>query len=218
MTYFYVRKRKKITRRGQTNVSAPSFRGTRFKSVRGWNLARVPSIDRYYLVVSRDPLTSLRHADWHPNRRSGAVPHCGVHRRIFRVPPLILTPFLSCFLFPSRPPSLLCSSLSSLCSSFVRPPPPPPSRTSLRLDCRAFHVLSDCVPLTRILPRNYQEEELGKRYVVKRPDLNWKERIGVYRRNFMISTSERAIPRSKWFYPSRILRGQFNLKSTGTIR
>lgn len=143
MTYFCVRKRKKITRRSETNVSAPSFRGTRFKSVRGGNLARVPSIDRYYLVVSRDPLTSLRHADWHPNRRSGVVPHCGVHRRIFRVPPLILTPFLSCFLFPSRP--LLCSAhpflpFARLSSALPLPPIAYLSKTRLPSIPRPFRL------------------------------------------------------------------------------
>lgn len=84
------------------------------------------------------------------------------------------TPLLSRFL------SFFPFSLSSfLCSSFLYPllALRSLSRTSRRLVCRAFYVLSDGALLTRILPRNYQEEEIvGRRYVVKRLDLEWKEK------------------------------------------
>lgn len=109
--------------------------------------------------------------------------------------------------FPIDPPLLICSFF---CSSFIRSLS---SHTSLRLPSvpRSFRPRASYSYLTR----NYQEEEiLGKRYAVKRPDLDWKRRIGVYWRNFMISASERAILRSKWSDSEGILRREFNLKLT----
>lgn len=91
---------------------------------------------------------------------SGVMPHCGMHRRISGCHSSLLV----FTLLPFPPPRPFCSSLSSFWPLLVRSPS---SYTYLRLDYRAFHVLSDCALLTRILPRNYQEEEIVGRKVCR---------------------------------------------------
>lgn len=116
--------------------------------------------DRYYPGVGQDFLSSPRYADWTSNRiRShAALRDASAHLRIRHSSLLVFT------LLPFPPPRPFCSSLSSFWPLLVRSPS---SCTYLRLDYRAFHVLSDCALLTRILSRNYQEEEIVGRKVCR---------------------------------------------------
>lgn len=133
-------------------------------------ISGVPTIDGYYLQVRRDFLTfRLQHADWASNRIRSHAALRGCISRVHTIP--CSRAFCPSFRSLSLG-SLLRSSLSLPCSSFVRYIAYL-SRTRLPSIPRLF---SDGALLTRILPRNYQEEEIvGRRYVVKRLDLEWKE-------------------------------------------
>lgn len=110
---------------------------------------------------------------------------------------------------PLPPPLLI---LFFLCSPFVRPLPSYPSKTRPPSIPRSFRPRASY----SYLPRNYQVEEiLGKRYAVKRPDLDWKKRIGRlpakfydFRERFFgqNGSTRRVFPESIQFKVNKIIR------------